>query len=73
MSTTATAVKHLPILDIFESKRLRYKSITTNVEKNSPCFEAMERDMQGVDAVWIETSKWQVQLARKRKDLLTGT
>lgn len=46
-----------------------YYSITDDIVIGSEMQEHMTADMRGVDAVWIQTGDFRVQLGRKRSDL----
>jgi hypothetical protein len=65
-------LQDLPRLSFKEAAREGYVSLTWNIEVNSTEYWNKVNDMQGIDAVWIDLGDNQVQLARKRRELLTS-
>lgn len=52
-----------------EAREQSYERITTDVVIDSEIFHSMQRSMVGVDAVWVRTGQYNVQLARKRAEI----
>ena len=48
-----------------EARAEGYKAITMDITIDSEIYKSMQDSMKGVDAVWIETGDFSVQLARK--------
>ena len=48
-----------------EARAAGFKSISMNVTVDSDTYKSMALSMKNIDACWIETGEYTVQLARK--------